>query len=619
MAESKNLTVLTLGSQRVGGAVFDRQSNGDLVLKKYEFVEMMGDPTIEATRMSQLKVALAELAANLKIKGNSAWYGVGGHAVFTRFIKLPPVQGDKADQLAEFEAKQQVPFDLSEVSWDYDFVNPEDPTEREIAIVAMKREALNELNDEVTGAGIKSLGAELGPVALFNSFRHGYADVGETSMIVDLGARSTNLIFIEGQRMFTRNILVGGAQVTSAIAKEFNITFAEAEQQKVSQGFISLGGTVEDHADPGIAALSKVIRNSMTRLHGEILRTVNYYRGQQGGSAPQRIFLAGGGAAMGYVAEFFQEKFKVPVEILNPLRGVKMAGSVNSESANADSSAMGELVGLALRQSSATPVSLELVPDQVGKARDAAKRAPLLIVGGLCLWALAGAGITYFNKANDAVQAKLKSVSASHAKLVNYSEDIATLTTELDQTKAEATMIQNAVFDRAYAIRLASAINNSFDNDFIWVTAMQVLKNGEALSPALTEAMKASSAAAGLPGASASALFPGPKQPEVLSAPADGSAPAQPSLDPAVPEGDVTWQLRLVGLYRKNVDGQQVVYNLAKKLAKLEEFFDKDKINVTDKLAETAKAELGENDDRFAYRFEIRLPLINPMQFQLKK
>jgi type IV pilus assembly protein PilM len=619
MAESKNLTVLTLGSQRVGGAVFDRQSNGDLVLKKYEFVEMMGDPTIEATRLPQLKVALAELASHLKLKGNPAWYAVGGHAVFTRFVKLPPVQGDKADQLAEFEAKQQVPFDLSEVSWDYDFVNPEDPTEREIAIVAIKRETLNELNNEVSASGINSKGAELGPVALFNSFRHGYADVGECAMIVDLGARSTNLVFLEGQRMFTRNILVGGAQVTSAVAKEFNIPFAEAEQQKVTQGFVALGGTVEDHADPGIAALSKVIRNSMTRLHGEILRTVNYYRGQQGGSAPQRIFLAGGGAAMGYVAEFFQEKFKVPVEIYNPLRGVKIAPSVNSEAANADSSAMGELVGLALRSSSAVPVELELVPDQVAQARDAAKRSPLLIVAGLCLWAVAIAAISYFSKANDAVQAKLKEVTASHAKLRDYSEDLTALSGELEETKAQATMIQNAVFDRAYAIRLSSAINNSFENDYIWVTAMQVLKNGEALSPAISDAMKTAAAAVGLPGAGASALFPAPKQPEDAPAGAPG-AEAAPSLEPAVaPDGEVVWQLRLVGLYRKNADGQQVVYNLAKKLAKLEEFFDKDRINVTDKLAEICKAELGENDDRFAYRFEIRLPLINPMQFQVKK
>ena len=85
--------------------------------------------------------------------------------------------------------------------------------------------------------------------------------------------------------MFTRSIPVGGAATTSAIASEFNMPFADAEERKKQDGFVSLGGAYAEHEDPGIAAMSKVIRNTMTRLHSEIARTTSAYR-QAGGSAP---------------------------------------------------------------------------------------------------------------------------------------------------------------------------------------------------------------------------------------------------------------------------------------------------------------------------------------------
>src|SRR2546425_58179 len=105
MADS-SFAVLNLGSQRVSGAVFARNRAGELVLKQAEFAEMLGDPGAEATRLPQLRVAVVELADKLRLKGKQVWYAIAGHVVFTRFVKLPPFQDDKADQIVEFEARQ---------------------------------------------------------------------------------------------------------------------------------------------------------------------------------------------------------------------------------------------------------------------------------------------------------------------------------------------------------------------------------------------------------------------------------------------------------------------------------------------------------------------------------
>ncbi|MBL9133294.1 MAG: pilus assembly protein PilM, partial [Verrucomicrobiaceae bacterium] len=280
MADYKSIAVIDLGSQRVSGAVFTKTAGGDLILKKYDFVEMDGDPSVDVSRIPQLKVAVYELVSKLKIKGQPAWYSVAGHTVFTRFVKLPPVAGDKVDQIVEFEAKQNVPFPIDEVAWDYEFVTPAGSLETEVVLVAMKADSLNEIHEAVTSGGAKAVGVDLAPAALYNSFRYNYPDADEPVLIIDLGARSTNLLFVEEGRFFTRNLLVGGASVTNAVAKEFGIGFAEAEAQKITQGFVALGGAVEDHPDESINAMSKVMRNAVTRLHAEVLRTVNYYRSQ---------------------------------------------------------------------------------------------------------------------------------------------------------------------------------------------------------------------------------------------------------------------------------------------------------------------------------------------------
>lgn len=599
MADSKNLVVLNLGSQRVGAAVFGRTGGGDLILKKYDFAEMMGDPSVDATRMPQLKVAIAELASRLKLKGTSAWYSVAGHSVFTRFVKLPPVSGDKVDQIVEFEARQNVPFPINEVSWDYEFVSPDEVGEREVVLVAMKSDALNEINDQVAGAGIVTSGVDLAPTALYNAFRYSYPEVDESVVIIDLGARSTNLVFAEGGRMFTRNILVGGAAVTGAVAKEFGLGFGDAEQQKVTQGFIALGGTVEDHADPGVAALSKVIRNSMTRLHGEVLRTLNYFRSQQSGGAPQRIFLSGGGAHLGYVAEFFQEKFKVPVEIFNALRGVQLDRSVNAEAAAQDSASMGELVGLALHAKGACPIEVELVPDAVATARDASRRAPALIMAGLCLWGLLGASTIYVKKADETVKTKISELDSKQKKLSEFASEIAETKARLEDLKGEAGQLQDAVRDRSYWVRMLAELNNKFENDFIWLTLVEPLKDGASITEAM---VAAASSAVEVPGGSS--LFPNPTPLQTTS-----TTPQAPAAD-APPS---KWELRLLGLYRKNDEGQEVVYRYARALAK-SDFFDVQ--NIEERLGDYCKAEVGVGEDRYAYKFEIRVPLKNPMKFK---
>lgn len=579
MADTKQIVVLNLGSQRLGGAIFG-QAGGNLVLKRYEFVEMTGDPTVDVSRLPQLKIGIEELADKLKIAKKDVWYAVAGHTVFTRFVKLPPVQGDKMEQIVEFEARQNVPFPIDEVIWDFEVVG-QPLGETEVVLVAVKADSLNEINEQVADNQLNPIGVDLAPLALYNSFRYNYPDVGEPVVLIDLGARSTNVVFVEEDRFYTRNILVGGATVTSAISKEFNWGFSDAEAQKVTHGFVALGGAVESHPDPEVAALSKVMRNAMTRLHGEVMRTINYHRSQQGGAAPQRAFLCGGGAMMGYAVDFFQEKLKIPVEIFNGLRGVQLDRGVSAESVQAEMANFGELTGLALRHFGACPAEVELVPDSLASARDAARRAPAIMMAGFCLVAAIGAGIAYFKKADQVVQSKVANMEREQRELRTVADALRELDEKLDSLKGQSSQVESAVNTRSYWVRLLQELNNKFETDLIWLTLVEPVQNKKSLTPSLTAATSPDAAVE--------------------------------STDQQAAATDASHELHIQGLYRKNDAGQEVVYQYVRALAASEWF---DVADVEKRLNEIVKAETGVEEDRYAYKFDIRLPLKQHIEFK---
>ncbi len=572
MADSKTIAVLNLGSRRVAAALFSK-AGSELVLRRYEFVDLPGDPSNDFSRNQQVKAALQEITHSLKLSSHALWYAIGGHHVFTRFVKLPPVQDDRVAQIVEFEARQNVPFPINEVVWDFEF-SQEGTGETEVVLVAIKSDALNEIHRQVVDAKLNPQGVDIAPLALYNAFRYNYPDVAEPAVIVDLGARSTNLVFVEPGRFFVSNFLVGGAAITTAISKEFGINFDQAELQKCSRGFIAPGGAVQDHADPEIAALSKVIRNAAGNLHTQILRRITAYRSQQSGAAPKRIFLTGGGAHLGNMVPFLQEKLKLPVEIFNPLRGVACDPKVQ-----ADACFMGELVGLALRGAGACPSELELVPVSVANRRDAARRLPALLLGTLVLWGGIASAVVHQQAKVRVLTEKLAVVMPEQAKLQELAGKIAALETQQTQFANYSSALERVVLERSYWVRLLSELNQKFDNDLIWLTTIEILKEGKPISPVLFNKER------------------------VAGAKDDQAG------DPQVP-----YTLHLKGLYRKNDEGEQVVYRYAAALAKLPAL---ELADFEQRRAALVSAQSGIEEERYAYSFDIKLPIKQGIAFKL--
>lgn len=188
-------------------------------------------------------------------------------------------------------------------------------------------------------------------------------------MILDIGAKTTDIIFADNGRFFTRSVTAAGSFVTNAVSREFKIGFREAEQLKVAKGAVSLGNGHTDSMEEQEAALATCIRTAMSRLSSEVQRTITHYRSQYKGNPPTKVYICGGGARMPYAQEFLQASLNLPVEYLNTLGILGVGPQVDANALQMDAVCLGPLVGAAVTGAKAGEYNIDLVPTSVGKDR----------------------------------------------------------------------------------------------------------------------------------------------------------------------------------------------------------------------------------------------------------
>jgi type IV pilus assembly protein PilM len=495
MADTQTSVALNIGSQRISMAVFEVSKNGGLILKAYDSESIVADPSLDASRIAQTRVAISDLAGRLKVGKTKARYAISGQAVFTRFVKLPPLQDDNIEQLVTFEAQQHVPFPLQEVVWDYELI--QGAAEKEVAIVAIKSDALDEINSAVNECGLGTAEVDVAPMALYNAFRSTYGHPEEPVLLIDIGAKTSNLLYIEGKRFFTRSIAIGGSAITAAIAKEYNVSFSDAEHQKISNGLVALGGGHTEQLDEAVAALAMVIRNALSRLPAEIARTTNYYRSQHGGSAPRRILLAGGGANLPYTLEFFQEKLNLPVEYFNPVRNLAIGKGVDPSIIQREGHLMGELVGLGLRGIGKSEINIDLVPAVVEQARAADRRKPFLIAAAAVLLGGMGAWAAFQNIAAKSAQDLARTMAEQRDSLAPVKVEIDGLLKKEAALRQIATAYTGVESDHVFWMDLLAELRQAFASDAVWLTDFEPIQGYDPFMKQSAEAPAGKKAANG--------------------------------------------------------------------------------------------------------------------------
>lgn len=392
MSSVGRFLTLDIGSSKLVMAEFSMARGGKLQLERYGMTTLESEAG-GADASAYLVAAIRDLMRQQGMRPAPLYMTISGQVVFPRYVKLPHVNPDKLMQIISYEAEQNVPFPIDEVVWRHQLLDESNPEETHVMLVAVKKENVERLTDCVQAAGLEPEVVDVAPMALYNAVRYNYPGLQGCTMILDIGARSSNLIFIEGARIFSRSIPVAGNAVTQEIMKEFDVPFNEAEVLKRDHAFVAFGGVYAGPDNEVSDRVSKTVRGVITRLHAEVNRSINFYRSQQAGSQPQMVLLTGGSSLIPHTDTFFREKLKVPVEYLNPFRSISVSGTIVPEQLKQDAHLLGEAAGAGLRGSLRCPVEINLMPPALEAAKAFRRRQPYFAMAAvgivmiiLCGW-----------------------------------------------------------------------------------------------------------------------------------------------------------------------------------------------------------------------------------------
>jgi type IV pilus assembly protein PilM len=336
-------------------------------LVRYLQRDLVIDPaTDEEEKAEMRRDALQRLLKDSKVRSRKTIAAVPGQSVFTRNRPLPPVPEYKVTQIVKYEIQQQIPFNLDQIALDYQVLGRTEAGGYDVMMAAIKVDVV-EKQVEILRKVKRNIDiVDVSPIAAYNWLKHTgeFGDDGQCVALVDIGATTTDIVVQkDNQFRFTRSLHVGGNDVTSAIATNFNMTFAEAERLKREKGFAPTGDPKRDGRG------GEVIGKVLGRLVAEINRSFAYFRSQPGGGPVQRVIVTGGGACLRNIIPYLQRQLGIEVRIAQPLAGLAISPKANDASEHPEQACVA--LGLALRCCQNVPIQINLIPPRV---REVARR-----------------------------------------------------------------------------------------------------------------------------------------------------------------------------------------------------------------------------------------------------
>jgi len=478
---------LNIGASKAVLAEYTLKGKGSLALTAYGEADLSAAGEAVGSLEATLTPALQRIMREKGIKAAPLVVSLNGQSVFPRFAKFPAVAADKLEELVRYEVEQNVPFPIDEIVCDHQFTGTTPEGEKAAMIVAAKLDQVRAVTDAVVAAGLSPQIVDVSPMAIYNAFRWSHPGAAGCSVILDIGSRTTSLILVEDEKIYTRSIPVAGNTITKDIAQTFGCSLEEAEQLKLERGYVSLGGVTED-ADEVTDRVSKIVRTVLTRLHAEISRSINFYRSQQGGNAPARLFLTGGTVRLPQLDEFFRETLQVEVGYLNPFAKIGLGAKVNRQALANDAFTLAESAGLALRMTDAAAIRINLMPPEIIEHARAVRRIPFVIVGALGFLAALGAGIYLENERRERVEEQVQAVQSRNGQLSQLESKLKAAQNAFRDEQERCDELQKLMLSRSATLRRVEAVRNSLiqikdkgdvDRPCMWMTAWEPTKDKE--------------------------------------------------------------------------------------------------------------------------------------------
>src|SRR6266571_3959965 len=300
MAKSKLALGLDIGSSSVKLVQLKEAKRG-YILDAFGVAPLPPEAIVDGALMNSTAIvdAIRQVLSQYKLKNREVAIGVSGHSVIIKKISMPRMSQEELEESIQWEAEQYIPFDVKDVNIDVQILTPADQDtgtgQMDVLLVAAKKDMINDYTSVVSEAVLL-------PVVLVNA-----------------GASVCNInVLANGLTTFTRDVTIGGNQFTEEIQKQLNVSYDEAEKLKV-------GGDAAQDSDSVVPQeVERVIQGVADQMAGEIQRSLDFYTATAADSHISRLYLSGGTAKIPALFKVIEQRVGVPVEILNPFKGVEI-------------------------------------------------------------------------------------------------------------------------------------------------------------------------------------------------------------------------------------------------------------------------------------------------------
>jgi len=296
---------------------------------------------VEAIQGGDVKATLSQLIKKTDYAGQALITSVSGKGTLIRYIDMPRMPLDDLRRSFVYDLDKYFPFDPQNIYTDCFILDPSNADKRmSVLVVAVKKEIVDDRLKLFKDLGLKLEDITTDAVAIANAFARlgpqaaGPANDGARA-ILDIGEDVSNLIILKDMSpRFTRDIFVGGREMTKQIAHGLGVDESEAEAIKKAPG---------ERLDAMLAACEGPIAN----LIEEIRLSLDYFMTEKNIQVGE-FFLLGGGSLLKGIEGVFEKNLGIPVKVWDPVAGLQLSPSVASSDIHLSSSQLGVAIGLGL-------------------------------------------------------------------------------------------------------------------------------------------------------------------------------------------------------------------------------------------------------------------------------
>jgi type IV pilus assembly protein PilM len=419
-------------------------------------------------RDALIKTSIEGLLRTEKIRGGKSVVSLSGQSVFIRFLKLPKIQKGKIDKIIKYEAQQQVPFPLEKITWDHQVFGAAGGPEEDVLFVAAKKDIVETTLGYLSNTGLDVELVDISPLALLNAVM--FNEPLKRGIIIDIGAKATNLIVVEEKGFWGRSILIAGDEMTHVIASKLSIPFDKAEELKRKEGTV-LSADVPAPADmtPAAKEVANILSPVLSDLVASIVQSLEFYRTKQNRDLPfNEVILSGGGSKLKGIENFLAKNLGMQIRRANLVQKIKCPSNLRVDTDF--QTRFGSAIGLALRLIQRCPARIDLLPFERKAERDFKKERLYIIASGLLLAVIPlTAALNVSSRAGN-FKSELKLINGLLSKYEAVKDDIKSLKTEIKKADAKIKPFRDLTVKRTLLLEVLLEVEELLPLD-TWLTA----------------------------------------------------------------------------------------------------------------------------------------------------